>query len=75
MKEYKSQFAALLYLFYEASKNDYDSLELSTNIEEDIMNQERIQFICDSFEPSKNLIRKKLETKGFEFPSLIDIDW
>eukprot|EP01080_Neovahlkampfia_damariscottae_P007974 gene7974-12439_t len=75
MKEYKTQFSALLYLFYEAAKHDYNSLELTTNIEDDIGSQERTQFICESFESSKDSIRKKLETKGFEFPSLIDIDW
>jgi hypothetical protein len=73
--EHKVEFTALLYLFFEASKHDYNSLELSTKIEDDIMNQNRIQFICESFEASKDSIRKKLETKGFEFPSLIDIDW
>jgi hypothetical protein len=73
--EHKVEFTALLYLFFEASKHDFNSLELSTKIEDDVMNQNRIQFICESFEASKDSIRKKLETKGFEFPSLIDIDW
>lgn len=67
---------SLQVLLLEASKYDYNGLELGNKLEEDINRADRVKYICDSFDQSKDKIRTLLSKNNtFQFDSLVDIDW
>merc|ERR1712130_348507 len=73
--ESKNSFNAIIYLFLEAAKHNYEAIELTHYLEEFTLNSERVKQLTESYMEHKSEIRSLLSKKTFGFPSLVDIDW
>jgi hypothetical protein len=73
--DHASLIAALSYVIYEGAKLNYKALELGNVLEEDVVKQDRVKYICEGFEGKKSNLRNAMNQSSFHFPHLIDLDW